>query len=299
VLVATRRGGDGGGTEVDQRRGAVIYALLALLLLAAAATVFWFMRTRDRRPAHRVAAIEYWVYTGHEKPPSQDEIMTMMVRDHPLGKPLAPSDAILFSDIRLHIGFLFKHKNPHVFSPHVVASGMDEEDKELLAQVARAEAAVRLRFLSEEPLTDDKHLRFMPYLAHATAALSESPAVYDASAERLMRTEKFVDMMAAHDDLATGAFHVRTVWTPTPLGGRASTRGLVKVGLPEIETADTTTDQQILIMEVLEEAAAALVKLRDLPESLYVQCFDDTFELQIEQDRKGPAIARVVRIQTQ
>jgi hypothetical protein len=254
-------------------------------------------RSPKRRPY--LAACEYWVYSPEEKLPPQELLMTRLLRSSPFQvgdePPLGHSEGLLFSDIRLNITLALRSKNPHHYRPDLFADHI-EPTAEGLTALAEAKSFVKARFVSEEPLPDPRHLRLMPFLVEAIAYYCRSAVVFDVISERLMMVESLRDSLREDAHAERSCVHLRTVWLRAEQGGKGATRGLLKVGLPEIETPVSPTEHQTIIMSVLDDAAEQMWDNRQMPERLSVSYFGDEFEVQIEPRTRGPNIARIMRI---
>ena len=270
------------------------------LLAGVVVGYFVMLLFRPAKAKHTIMC-EYWVYLLDEKPPPQDALMARMMRDHPYrvnGLPaIGPSEGLLFSDIRLHVGLVLRSKNPHVFRPDLFDAHVDPNAAHLQA-LAEAKALQKVRYISEEPVKDDRHLQFIPHMALAIADLAGAKVIFDTVSEQLISVDELRETLGRDGNAATAEFHLRIVWTRSGGGGMAETRGLVKVGVPEIATEIADEDQRVLLTAVLEEAAKQAWQLRALPPSLTVEAYQDLFELQVTPTRKGPYKARVFRAQT-
>jgi hypothetical protein len=258
--------------------------------------VRWF---GGRKTPKYLAVCEYWVYLPLPKLPPQNAIMTAMLNGwaraaEPM-PAIAPSEALIFSDIRLHIALVLREKNPHLFRPDLFETHI-EPTPQILEGLGAAQALAKVRFLSEDPVTEWRHLQVVPRLAATIADMGASSVVFDCVAERLQTAEQLRSDICKTGDTDTPDFHVRVVWMPNDVGGRACTRGLAKVGLPELITPDTRGDHQSIVCEVLDLAAAALWKDRRILDTLTLTCYDDTFVVKIEPGRKGPLLARILRV---
>lgn len=249
------------------------WALFFALFLSAGALLYWRGRLARKTPVTRC---EYWVFVPEPKLPTDGAMMTRLMQRSPFGRVITPNDALLFSDIRLHLGVASRVKNPHVFRPDLHETHT-EPTQEVLEGLSRCEGMVRVRFLSEKPVEGDRHLRFTTHLAEAVAALLGGPVVYDAVGEQLYETEAFVAKIRQDAQATSGAFHVRVVWRPTASGGVALTRGMQKIGLPELHTPESPGDQKVLILELLDRAARSAWDARALPETLEMPAYDDVF----------------------
>lgn len=253
----------------------------------------------NRRPKP-FTCLEYWLYLPKKKLPPQAAYMARMQRINPFqpGEPpvLTNAEAGLFSDIRLHIHLILREKNAHVFRPDLFESHV-EPTEQALSALADAESFVKLQYLATEGLNHDKHLRFMPYLVEAIAELTKAKVVFDVGREDLATVAEFKKRLGADQDARSCAFHTRVVWIRTESGGYAATRGLVKIGIPELETPESATDHRVIITEVLELAAEVLWNNRSPMDVVQLDAFGDVFEVRIEHRRKGASLARILRRQ--
>lgn len=254
-----------------------------------------------KRPIPYLAVVEYWIYIPGQQIPPQDLLSGRILRSTPYkidGNPVCgPSEGLLFSDIRLHIALVLKAKNPHLFRPDLYEQHV-EPTAAILDALSGAEALVKVRYLSPEPLPDRRHLRFMPHLAEAVAYFGKSSAIFDCVSEKLIDINDFREELKTNPDTSNSDFHLRVVWIETEEGGFASTRGLMKVGLPELQTFPSPSDHRVVIHEVLEQAAIQLWDDPKLPDKLDVRAYDDDFGVMLEPQKKGPVQVRMVRRQT-
>lgn len=254
-----------------------------------------FKRSRSRP---YFAHAEFWIYLPGEELPSQDKIMDRMMYGNPHrpgGKfPIGKEEAMLFSDVRLHIALVLRARNAHVFRPDLFEEHV-EPTPERLEGLAESQSFAKVRYISEEPLKDMRHLKFLSYSADAIAALGEGKVVYDVVGERLFTAAEFSGLLDQLDadspDLQT-----QVVWKRSQAGGVAETRGLVKVGHPELVTEEMNADQQVLVKAILEGVIREVWNLPELPPFVDVRFFDDPYRVEIKQRRKGPAHVALMRL---
>jgi hypothetical protein len=244
-----------------------------------------------RKPKY-LADCEYWVYLGKKEQPDSDELMSLSMS----GAAIGPPEGILFSDIRLHIAMALRSQNPHIFRPD-----LDEEDvipsKELLEALAESPALLKVRYISEDKLTDGRHLKLLPYIVLAAFRLGDGLAVLDRQTLRLMAREEFEQQFKVEPDPLKSSMHVRAVWKPNPAGGRVESRGLVKMGLRDFATREMNFDERWLVMNLAEEAAQRILAAGEYPEELEVESFDDKFHFVFNQRVKGLVQATLLRRQ--
>lgn len=268
---------------------------LGYLILIAVAVVVGVAARMLRKPKY-FAAAEYFVYLPQEGMPEQDRLMDRVIKPGPYGQPITAQEGILFSDIRLHLALILRSKNPHVFRPDTFESHITPTEQ-ILGELAQAKAAVKVRYLSEEPLPDKRHLQLLPYLAEAVAVLGGGATIFDVSAERLIRLEDLQKDLAEDSDATRPDLHLHIFSHPDTAGMVVETRGLVKIGLPELRTRPIESDMRILAVSIVEEAARQVWLLGALPDELDIEAFGDHFIVQIEPDSR-PAEVQILRKQS-
>jgi hypothetical protein len=214
------------------------------------------------------------------------------IKDEPL---ISPLEAILFSDIRLHIALILRERNGHVFRPDLFDEHI-QPNSEILSGLGNSVALAKLRFLSTNKLSDDRHLQFMPHLAEAVAWLTNAEVVFDTISEELHTSKSFRAKLESVERADCPEFHLRTGWQRHDSNGLAFTKGLVKVGLPELETPMSSSDHSVLLQAVMEQSALQLWEMRFVPPELKVNCFDDEFHVILQSKKNRPTLARVLRI---
>jgi hypothetical protein len=255
-----------------------------------------FGRSRKRR---YFARAEYWVYLPGEDMPEQDKILDRVLRSNPYRQgsrmPITPGEAVLFSDVRLHIALALRKRNPHAFRPDLFESSV-EPTAESLEILAASNSFVKLRYISEERLADKRHLQFLLHAADAVAELGSGTLIYDAVEERLIPRAELTQTLSEHLDVTSPGFHARSVWRASPTGGVAETRGLMKIGLPELISEELEADTQVLARGIFDEAIEAVWPTAELPESLELVCFEDHYRLVLDIPSRGPAKATILKL---
>jgi hypothetical protein len=265
------------------------YFFLAALVGSMAALVFMAVRRRGSRIKLHA---EYWVYLPGEKLPSQDEAMTMVLQGT---SAVGPSEGALFSDVRLHVALGLRTRNPHAFRPDLFEDYI-EPTAEQLEALAESHSLVKIRFVADRESSERRHLSLLPYLAYAYAKLGSAQVLFDPVAERLLSMSEFKTLLQQHPSAVDAEVHVNVLCRSSQGSLRAETRGMAKVGLPDLISREISADQQVLASHILEEAAAAVWELPKLPERLAVECFEDPFELLIAPASDGRAEVTILRI---
>ena len=245
------------------------------------------------------SACEYWVYVPGEEVPSQEKLITRMVAENPHSRDgysaIGSKEGMLFSDVRLHIGLVLRSKNPHVFRPDLFGEAVHPTE-ETLSRLAKAHAVLKVRYVSQIQLPDDRHIQFTAHLADAVADLEHGTVIYDVVSEQLRTAEDYKAMLAIDREATRFDAHVQVVWFKEAHAGHGQTRGLIKKGLPELRTDDAHLDHQVLVTEVLLEAARKIWNQGEIPNEMEIPAYDDTFRLSLVPTKTGPYRVRIARI---
>lgn len=276
--------------------------MLELLAMAAVVGIMiaGALYARRSREPKFLATNEYWVYLPRAMMPPQDAVMRRVLDDRYAQKgqkPVTPREGLLMSDIRLHIGLLLRSKNPNIFRPDLFEEHV-EPTAAILERLANSESVVKIRYISEEPLKNRANVQLLPHLAGAVADLGDGQVIYDCMKEELTSAEDLTNLLSTQLDLTSADIQVRAVWRKLEHGGWAETRGMRKVGLPELATDPMEPDEQVLVTEVLEAAAKKLWDAEVFTEQLRVEAFDDTFHVILAPPRDRMSHVQILRVQS-
>lgn len=276
---------------------------MALILLAALVgiVVGWLVVNRRKQNEGFLSTNEYWVYLPGKQMPPQDAVMSLVIGDNPYKQrgrnPISPREGLLMSDIRLHMALVLRSKNPHVFRPDLFEDHV-EPTAEILESLAESESLVKVRYISEKPLKDRASVQLLPHLADAVAGLGDGKVVYDCVKEELYTRERFKEVLASHFNLDDADVQVRPIWRRSDTGGWAETRGLRKIGLPELTTERMEPDERILVSEVLGSAAQKLWEAGEVVDKVEVTLFDDEFQVLVSPPKQRLSTVRILRVQS-
>lgn len=272
---------------------------LLFLGFVAGLVIGYSVITRRAKPKF-LATAEYWVYLPGDSMPPQDRVMDRMLAGNPHSKrgqsPIGKNEGLVFSDVRLHIALVLRKRNPHVFRPDLFEDHIEPSATDLQA-LSEAQSLVKVRYVSEEPLPDKRHLQFLLHAADAYAALGEGRIVYDVMAERLIPIEELQATLTENFDATGPELHVRTVWKRTATGGVAQTRGLAKIGFHELATSEMEADERWLVKTVLDEAVKEIWQAPSMPASVEVSAYDDRFRILVQEAKDRLATVRIQRVQ--
>ena len=161
-----------------------------------------------RHQSKFLATAEYWVFLPTTDMPAQELVMDRMMNENPYRirgrSPIGKNEGLVFSDIRLHIALVLRSKNPHVFRRDLFTEA-EVPDSSCLALLDGMKSFVKLRYMSEEPLSDKRHLRFLAHAAVAYATIGNGVLIYDATAEKLQSAEGFAEDIQKDPDLYNNA----------------------------------------------------------------------------------------------
>jgi len=239
-----------------------------------------------------LAVVEYWVYTSDPKPANVTGAVAALTRSG----ALTAGEAGLASDVRFFASVIRREHNPQLFRPDLFGEHI-EPTAEQLSALARSDNIFKLRYLSETPLNDMRHVGFIPRLAVEVAQLKKSEVVLDNVSERLYTPHELEKSLLDGADRYAPGEHIQTYWVATPNGGKAMTRGLLKVGIHELETPETRSDCRNIVVEVLGKAAEKLWLGEANPNLVHVSCYDDLFLVHVKPTKHGPSLARIMRWQ--
>jgi len=238
-----------------------------------------------------LAVIEYWVYTADPKPANMSGAVAKMTRSG----ELTTAEANLSSDIRFFASQVRREQNPRLFRPDLFDENI-EPTAEFLEGMARSSTIIKVRYLSETPVNDLRHVGFVPRVAVEVAKLKKSEVILDNVSEKLYTPESLQASLLDGDNRYLPGDHIRTCWSRTEDGGKAVTRGLLKAGIQELETPETRSDHRHIVTEVVSQAADKLWRGEANPNLVHVSCYDDLFVVRVKPTKNGPALARVMRL---
>lgn len=251
----------------------------------------WWMSRRRAKPGF-LAHAEYWVYLPEAKMPPQDAIMTRMIQTNPHGAGvIGPREGLLFSDIRLHFGLATRQKNPQLFRPDLFRDRA-EPTPEILASLADSVALVKLRYVSEIPIPDFRHLQFLLHASDAVAELGQGKVIYDAINARLMTDRDLHQRLKATPDATGFDINVIVDWAPND---EARATGLTKVGLPDLHTPESPSDHRALILQLMEEVARRLWDSASFIDSMEIEAYGDLFSIKLEREMRDLATVKITR----
>lgn len=238
---------------------------------------------RRRLPkSDRLTLSEYWVYLPEAKIPKLEALMDRMINANPHNKKgaamIGAREGMMFTDIRLHVGLVKREKNLEFFRPDLFEGQLDYSPEALKA-LGQSQALAKIVYASEVPLADRRHLQFLPHYADALCELGDGLAVFDVTQEVLYSREEFYAFVDRFRSMERPDAHVRVRWSETVEEGTVESRGLLKVGFPELFLPHVPLDERQTAVAVMEEATGRLWKEPALFERMTVQVMGTDFHL--------------------
>jgi len=238
-----------------------------------------------------LAVVEYWVYASDPKPANISGAVARLTR----AGTITPAEAGLASDIRFFASTISRSHNPQLFRPDLLSDAIEPTSDQLEA-LGRSDTIIKLRYLSETPLDDLRHVGFLPRLAIDVAKTKQAEVILDNVSEKLYSPDSLEQSLLDGEERYRPGNHLQTYWITSQDGGRAVTRGLMKVGLRELETPETRADCRNIVVEVLGRAAEKLWLGEANPNLVHVSCYDDLFVVRVKPAKNGPSQARIMRL---
>lgn len=249
--------GDTKCDALDRRSASLNEVLVALLGFALGVAIAMYF-SRLRRPAvpRQRFRIEFWIFSRSPDRPSDADIMKR-ISEAPFAKGgITNEDARMVADIRFNIGRAVRQKNAMLFRPDVIGDPDAEIDESLLPLINEVDTIVTVRFAADSrPPEPKRYLRLATYAVEAICDLATGVAIWDAVKQELLSPAALVRRLQENSDGAAYEHHVGIRWAETSAAGVSFTRGMEKIGLPDLTFEDQPLDQRTLATFLVEEAA--------------------------------------------
>lgn len=295
----------GSGTSVVGRQNFMLNVFLVIFLAVVFLVLFIFLRKRKRKHMPPLVRSEYWIYTSAGNLPSDKELMERLLARNPHrigGVPIGAKAGLTFSDIRFHIGFARREHNAMMFRPEILCETDAEIPSDTPSVLEETNAAIRVTFVSEnKPIEDTSYLQFVTHCVDALAELANAPLIYDVEAQKFWKREDLYDELQRNSRGDRFDLHVVIHWVETTDAGWAFTRGMAKVGVPDVEFGPVPLDHKTIALYLVEAAAKECWEKRN-SETMTVEGFGESFRIEFGEaipnsktHRSWVAPMRVVR----
>ena len=258
---------------------------IALTLFAVLVAVAWYFSRRRQTPAPRQRfRIEFWVFSQEEQRPSDAEIMKRISAAPFAQGGIRNEDARMIADIRFNIGRARRDRNAMLFRPDVIGDPDAEIDVEALQKVDGVDTLVTVRFASDNaPVEPKRYLRLATYVVEAVCDLCRGVAVWDAVKQELFLPHSLHDRLSDNADGAAYEHHVDVRWGEIEGAGIAFTRGMEKIGLPDLAFDDQPLDQRTLATYLVQETAKACWEKEEMRDSKF-SGFGEEFSVEVGKE---------------
>lgn len=259
----------------------LVYLLLGFVLGLILGQIALYLRTKPKT----TTVVEFWVFLPTASLPAQDALMADLIRH----ESLSTEEGMMLSDVRLSIGLVKRAANPSLFRiGGRFGQGVHYEAMEVLES---AQSFARLRFVSQTPLGDTRHISFLVKACRSTLRLANGLAIYDASLDRwhFPSDPLWENIPSSQTEVS---------WVSSDDGGFVETSGLQKLGLKDLRTRGTTSDQRLLVTAIIEQLIANLWSSPKANPPYLVSAFDDRFEITPVSGRGEKTTVNIVRYQS-
>lgn len=259
--------------------------LLALVLFAALVLVAIYFSKRRQSPAPRQRfRIEFWVFTHEEQRPTDADIMKRIAAAPFAIGGIRNEDARMIADIRFNIGRARRDRNAMLFRPDVIGDPDAEIDLGALAEIDGVDTIITVRFAADTaPVEPKRYLRLATYVVEAVCDLCRGVAVWDAVKQELYKPNALADRLHVNSDGAAYEHHVDVRWGEIEGAGVAFTRGMEKIGLPDITFDDQPLDQRTLATYLVQETAKVCWEVGALSDSKF-SGFGEEFAVEVGKE---------------
>lgn len=260
-------------------------AALGIFLFIALVIIAWhFSRRRQAPPPRQRFRIEFWVFSREEQRPSDADIMKR-ISLAPFAKGgIRNEDARMIADIRFNIGRARRERNAMLFRPDVIGDPDAELDSRALASVNEVDTIITVRFAADSvPVEPKRYLRLATYVVEAVCDLCKAVAVWDAVKQELFLPDALHDRLHENADGAAYEHHVDVRWGEIEGAGIAFTRGMEKIGLPDLAFDDQPLDQRTLATFLVGETAKTCWEKEALADSKF-SGFGEEFAVEVGKE---------------
>lgn len=268
-------------------------SLYLVLTLAAVAALSWylgryigFVRSKGRLAKQQALVIEFWVYARSSQRPTQEDLTRALMGE---GRArIGTAEALVFTDVRFHIGTVKREVNAMLFAPGALLEPDAVLPNDIAERIGASQAVHTVRFVADPAIVTEREesaLRLATWVAFAIAEVAEGTLIVDIETQSAYTPEQFRQAVEQH---GAGAFalHVATRWWDDEHVAYCFTRGLNKIGQPDIVAEDVPTDFQTLARHLVSEYAEQIWTKRDSSPAV-LEAFGSRFLL-FTQPADGP-----------
>lgn len=277
-----------GKTLVRGAKALIGAAVAAVLGVGALVAAFLFLSKRaGGLRSVPLVRVEFWIYCKIEAPPTDAQVLDRLVAKTPFrNSPIGTREAMTFSDIRFHIAVLRRPSNELMFHPEMHADADSNPPANLSEILKECDSLIKVCFISEEAVSDSSHLLFTTYAAEAIGHLTNASLVFDVEAQKYFGSGELTQTLSERNDAASFDANVSIIEQETPLSVTYLTRGMNKIGLPDLFMDGLPPDTRSLGGQLIESAAEQLWDRRRV-DPIELELFGDTFFVQFTKPHKS------------
>jgi len=237
-----------------------------------------FVRSQAHAARQQVLVIEFWVYSRNPQRPTQEDLTRVLIGDGP--PRIGTAEALVFTDVRFHMGTVKREANAMLFQPGALLEPDAALPPDLAERIEQAQAVHTVRFVAEPGALTEREesaLRLSTWAALAIAEVAGGTLIVDIEAQSAYTPEQFRQAIEQNGADAFG-LHIATRWWDDERTTYCFTRGLNKIGQPDIVAEDVPSDFQTLARHLVGEFAEHVWKTRDLSPTV-LEAFGSRFLL--------------------
>ncbi len=263
---------------------------MGLFIVAMLAAIFVLSRRKQKQSAPPTTRVEFWIYSDKKGRPTDTELLKRMTAENPLNRsgnfPIGPKEGLTLSDIRFHVGVALKESNRTLFRPDMLCESDANPSEKVLEGLAKADCLIRIQYLSEEPLSHRAYLTFVNHCCSALAAIQEATCIFDLESQRFWTQLEFFKNLESQPDGLGFAQNVTVRWVETVDSGTAMTRGMAKIGLPDLVFGPVPLDLKTLATHLVSEAGQLAWENGNLAEQR-IEAFGEQFKVVFDEPRNS------------
>lgn len=263
-----------------------LFVAIVLIGGSVAGAMLLMRRSHHLRPIP-LLRVEFWVYATTTEPPTEAAVLERLVSKSPFqNSAIGSREAMTLSDVRFRLSVLRRAGNEIMFHPEMHTDADTVLPPDLSATLEKCSMLVKLLFISEEPLRTVSHLQFCTYVAEAVAHLTDAALIFDVEAQKFYGRDELAQELHANPDAARYELNVRVVEQESPDSLTYFTRGMSKLGLPDLYMDGLPTDHRTLGAHVVDSAAQAAWTSLSM-RSVEFDSFGDSFIVEFNKPRRS------------
>ena len=280
---------------------AVVSPILVYIAIAAPIIVLIVVGLLYEKRKHLQPLVnyEFWVFSNVQRCPPIDAILHEAISNNPFNTPGFPCittrEGAFFTDIRFRCALATRKHNPEAFKPDALME-LGDEMNDYLELLNSSHSLVRVQFASTIAIKSHAHLQFLFHVMAAMMRLTKSEIALDVVSQNLLTKSDVALMMGRSNNVEDFESQVRVHWTRNGDLGQARTRGMIKVGLPELETERLVSNMETTTTNLLRQAGKELFDELKFKTTLDLSYFGAQYKAEIQRIGRANALCRLLRL---